>query len=216
MWFDTLFPAHFPALALAHFVALLSPGPDFFLLSGYAIRYRLRGSFAIAIGIAAGNGCYIALAVAGWNGIQHSPRLFSLIELAGAAYLLWIGWQLAHSRPRNGELALTAAARLPSPARQLLLGLGSSLLNPKNALFYFSLMTTILGSAVTLPQHIACGVWMTLVVLVWDSLLAALAGHDWLQRRLLRNLHWIERAAGALLIAFGLILLFNRTVSALV
>ncbi len=33
MVIDALFPAHFPALALAHFVALLSPGPDFFLLA---------------------------------------------------------------------------------------------------------------------------------------------------------------------------------------
>ncbi len=37
-----IFPPAFPSLALAHFVALLSPGPDFFLLVGYAIR--LRGS----------------------------------------------------------------------------------------------------------------------------------------------------------------------------
>lgn len=39
---ELLFPSAFLALALAHFVALLSPGPDFFLLVGYAARYRLR------------------------------------------------------------------------------------------------------------------------------------------------------------------------------
>ncbi len=33
---ELLFPSAFLALALAHFVALLSPGPDFFLLVGYA------------------------------------------------------------------------------------------------------------------------------------------------------------------------------------
>ncbi len=52
----TLFPPAFPALALAHFIALLSPGPDFFLLVGYAVRYRLRGSVGLCLGIAAGNG----------------------------------------------------------------------------------------------------------------------------------------------------------------
>ena len=41
---ELFFPSAFLALALAHFVALLSPGPDFFLLMGYAARYRLRGS----------------------------------------------------------------------------------------------------------------------------------------------------------------------------
>jgi threonine/homoserine/homoserine lactone efflux protein len=48
-------PAAFPLLALSHFVALVSPGPDFFLLAGYAIRYRLRGSAGIGPGIALGN-----------------------------------------------------------------------------------------------------------------------------------------------------------------
>lgn len=52
---STLFPAAFPALALSHFVALLSPGPDFFLLVGYAVRYRIRGSIGLCLGIAAGN-----------------------------------------------------------------------------------------------------------------------------------------------------------------
>ena len=32
---ELFFPSAFLALALAHFVALLSPGPDFFLLTGY-------------------------------------------------------------------------------------------------------------------------------------------------------------------------------------
>lgn len=50
---STLFPAAFPALALSHFVALLSPGPDFFLLVGYAVRYRIRGSIGLCLGIAA-------------------------------------------------------------------------------------------------------------------------------------------------------------------
>ncbi|MDU7100590.1 MAG: LysE family translocator, partial [Enterobacter sp.] len=52
---ELFFPSAFLALALAHFVALLSPGPDFFLLVGYAARYRLRGSAGLCVGIAAGN-----------------------------------------------------------------------------------------------------------------------------------------------------------------
>lgn len=63
---STLFPAVFPALALSHFVALLSPGPDF-LLVGYAVRYRIRGSIGLCLGIAAGNALYIVLAIVGWG-----------------------------------------------------------------------------------------------------------------------------------------------------
>ena len=62
---ELFFPSAFLALALAHFVALLSPGPDFFLLVGYAARYRLRGSAGLCVGIAAGNALYIVLVIIG-------------------------------------------------------------------------------------------------------------------------------------------------------
>ncbi|MHA3944214.1 LysE family transporter, partial [Salmonella enterica subsp. enterica serovar Infantis] len=75
----TLFPPAFPALALAHFMALLSPGPDFFLLVGYAVRY-------------------ILLVVIGSGLLRQTPLLFTIIELLGAAYLLWVGRQLLKSR----------------------------------------------------------------------------------------------------------------------
>ena len=145
---STLFPAAFPALALSHFVALLSPGPDFFLLVGYAVRYRIRGSIGLCLGIAAGNALYIVLAIVGWGLLRQAPLLFLLIELLGAGYLLWIGSLLIRSRPATLAMESVRAAR-PGFGRQLLLGLGSSLLNPKNALFYLALMTSLLGPAVT-------------------------------------------------------------------
>lgn len=198
----TLFPPAFPALALAHFMALLSPGPDFFLLVGYALRFQLRGSVGVCLGIAAGNGFYILLVVIGSGLLRQAPLLFTGIELMGAAYLLWVGRQLLNSRAGTREWQHTASA-LPSLTRQLLLGLGSSLLNPKNALFYLALMTALLGPDVTLVQQAVCGVWMTGVVLLWDLLLIVLIALPQVQRRL-GNLVWkIERAAGGILIGFG-------------
>ncbi|ECG5957563.1 LysE family translocator [Salmonella enterica subsp. enterica] len=198
----TLFPPAFPALALAHFMALLSPGPDFFLLVGYAVRYRLRGSVGLCLGIAAGNGLYILLVVIGSGLLRQTPLLFTIIELLGAAYLLWVGRQLLKSRAGPLEWRYAASA-CPSLAKQLLLGLGSSLLNPKNALFYLALMTALLGPNVTFTQQAICGIWMTSVVLLWDLLLITLIALPQIQGRL-GNLVWkIERAAGGILIAFG-------------
>lgn len=199
----SLFPPAFPALALAHFMALLSPGPDFFLLIGYAIRYRLRGSMGLCFGIAAGNGLYILLVVIGSGLLRQAPLLFTLIELLGAGYLLWVGSQLLKSRAGKREWQHTASSSRPSLVKQLLLGLGSSLLNPKNALFYLALMTALLGPNVTVAQQAICGVWMTSVVLLWDLLLIVLIALPQVQRRL-GNLVWkIERAAGGILIGFG-------------
>ncbi|WP_454741149.1 LysE family translocator [Citrobacter freundii] len=197
-----LFPSAFPALALAHFVALLSPGPDFFLLAGYAVRYRMRGSTGLCVGIAIGNGLYILLAIIGWGILRQLPLLFTIIELLGAIYLLWIGSLLIRSRPQTLTGA-DARSTCPGFGKQLLLGLGSSLLNPKNALFYLALMTALLGPSVTLLQQNMSGIWMTSVVLCWDLLIVMFIGLPQIQRRLTRGILWVERIAGGVLIIFG-------------
>ncbi|MCX8987541.1 LysE family translocator [Citrobacter portucalensis] len=199
---SVLFPSAFPALALAHFVALLSPGPDFFLLVGYATRYRMRGSAGLCVGIAFGNGLYILLAIIGWGILRQLPLLFTVIELLGALYLLWIGSLLVRSRPQT-LTGTDAQSTCPGFGKQLLLGLGSSLLNPKNALFYLALMTALLGPSVTLLQQTMSGIWMTSVVLCWDLLIVMFIGLPQIQRRLSRGILWVERIAGGVLIIFG-------------
>ena len=199
---SVLFPSAFPALALAHFVALLSPGPDFFLLVGYAARYRMRGSAGLCVGIAFGNGLYILLAIIGWGILRQLPLLFTVIELLGALYLLWIGSLLVRSRPQT-LTGTDAQSTCPGFGKQLLLGLGSSLLNPKNALFYLALMTALLGPSVTLLQQTMSGIWMTSVVLCWDLLIVMFIGLPQIQRRLFRGILWVERIAGDVLIIFG-------------
>ncbi len=206
--FDSAFPATFPALAIAHFVALLSPGQDFFLITGHAIRHRLRGSWGICLGIALGNGIYILAALLGWNHLQSSTLLRTIIELGGGLYLTWIGWQLLHAKP--GTTTITAVAQHPGIIKQLILGLNSALLNPKNAFFYMSLMSVVLGRDITPLQQTLCGTWMVGAVLLWDLCVAAFISHPRLQTRLYSHVHRIEQVAGIILLSFAA-LLFSQT-----
>lgn len=173
-----------------------------FLLVGYAVRYRIRVSIGLCLGIAAGNALYIVLAIVGWGLLRQAPLLL-LIELLGAGYLLWIGSLLIRSRPATLAMESVRAAR-PGFGGQLLLGLGSSLLNPKNALFYLALMTSLLGPAVTLLQQTVSGLWMVSVVFFWDLLLVSAIALPQIQRRLGAIVWRVERAAGAILMLFGL------------
>lgn len=204
-FFSFLIPASFPALALAHFFALISPGPDFFLVVGHAARSRLRGTIFICAGIALGNALYIALAVAGWSAIRNFPVLYTGLELAGAAYLIWMGVMLLRSSRKPVELHLHNAKSL-TPSGQLVVGLGSALLNPKNAVFYLTLMTVIIGPEATLPQQAFAGTWMTLLVFAWDVGLAAAISLPKLQETLQRKIPWIEGTAGCVLILLAVAL----------
>lgn len=202
--YATLFPATFPALALAHFLALLSPGPDFFCIVGHAVRLRLRGSAFICLGIALGNAAYILLVVAGWAGLREIPALYRAVELAGGCYLGWLGFQLLKSS-RSGRQIRLEGEEGPPPDRaaQLAKGLGSALLNPKNAIFYLTLMTGILGAEATLVQQAAAGVWMVSVVLIWDLCLAAGIAHPRIQKALTRKIPLIEGLAGLVLLVLA-------------
>ena len=204
---STLIPAAFPALALAHFLALLSPGPDFFLIIGHAVRHRLRGALFICLGIALGNALYICLAVSGWSVMRQVPSLYRFVELAGAGYLAWLGFLLLREsrNATSGEGSLATGEVSPlSPASQLLTGLGSALLNPKNAIFYLTLMTVILGPTATLPQQTFAGIWMTLLVFAWDAALAAAISLPGAQRALEKRIPLIEGLAGLTLSGIAL------------
>ncbi|MCE0494994.1 LysE family translocator [Vibrio salinus] len=204
-----LLPAAFPALVFAHFVALLSPGQDFFLIVAHSVRYRLRGSRYICVGIAIGNAVYIAIAILGWTTIRSNTVIFSVIETLGAIYLVWIGFKLMKSQPYETISDAEVLKLAPSVTRQLLLGLNSALLNPKNALFYMSLMVVILGREVSVLQQVSCGVWMFLAVLLWDLFIAAIIGRPRVQTYLKQCIHLIERGAGFVLICFGVSLFLS-------
>lgn len=196
-------PRRLPSVSPVPLCRPAQPGPRFFLLVGYAVRYRIRGSLGLCLGIAAGNALYIVLAIVGWGLLRQAPLLFLLIELLGAGYLLWIGSLLIRSRPAAMAVESVRASR-PGFGKQLLLGLGSSLLNPKNALFYLALMTSLLGPAVTLLQQTVSGLWMVSVVFFWDLLLVSAIALPQVQRRLSAIVWRVERAAGAILMLFGL------------
>lgn len=201
-------PSTFAALALAHFLALLSPGPDFFLVIGHAVRHHLRGTLFICIGIALGNAVYIIIAIAGWSAIKHSPLIYRSLEIAGAVYLLWMGYMLIRASRYSTTLTINNSSSLP-PFKQLCIGLGSALLNPKNAVFYLTLMTVIIGAEATLSQQVFSGVWMALLVLAWDTGLAAAISHPRAQRILESKIPFIEGIAGIFLVflAFSFVII---------
>lgn len=89
--------SEFFALALIHFLAVVSPGPDLAITTANSIRYGRKIGVLTAIGIGCGISIHVIYSLAGLSFLQNHPLLFSLIRLAGAGYLLYLAYLLLKS-----------------------------------------------------------------------------------------------------------------------
>ena len=197
----------FLLIASAHFMALLSPGPDFFLILQTSLRMPLRYALAVCCGIAAANGVYLFFAVTSLEMIREMTSLMLILKYMGGAYLLYIGILLLKAPARSiAEQESANFLRTRHVGKQFLVGFMSAILNPKNAVFYLSLFTLMVSPETPLDLRAAYGVWMTGVVLVWDMLLASLLSGKKVKQRLGKWVFFLEKAAGGLLAFFGIML----------
>lgn len=200
----------FILIASAHFVALLSPGPDFFLVIQAALRMPLRYGFAICSGIAAANGVYLFLAVFGLEAIREQSWLVTFLRYSGSCYLIYIGILLLKAPPQLQAHRTTSSPLLRHHlGQQFLLGFLSGILNPKNMIFYLSLFTVMVSAETGLTTRCLYALWMASVVLFWDSLLVLLVQKTGFQSILDNKIFFLEKISGVMLILIGTTLPFS-------
>jgi len=196
---------------VASLVLIVTPGQDMVLVMSRSVAQGAAAGVATAAGVSVGLVGHTLLATLGLGAIlRTSEWLFIALKLFGAAYLLYLGFGLL--RTRNTELIVQAAPRR-SLRRLFFDGALSNVSNPKIAVFYFAF----------LPQFVLPGAaHPTLAVFVLGLLFAALtflvkgpvgfsAGllSGWLRSRP-QVLAWLYRSSGAVLIALGVKLAFER------
>jgi len=190
----------FLTLTSVYFLALLSPGQDFFLILRNALQYGYKTAWWNCLGIALGNALYIALAYLGHGLLLDYPLLLPIIELGGAIFLIYLGYILINApKPKFLQTLHT-----PKPSRQKLLSAGffSALLNPKNTLFYLSILFTIVSFETSLHVRIFYALWMIVLLLAWDMAVALFFGNT----KALKLLPWLnplQKIVGVFLALFG-------------
>jgi threonine/homoserine/homoserine lactone efflux protein len=190
----------FLAVAVAHFLALLIPGVDFFLIARTAMTSGWRNASGVCVGIAAANAILITAAFSGLSLISD-PVILNVVQAAGGVFLTYVGVAFLRARASAGLVELPRAART-TWWKNLGLGLASGLLNPKNALFYISLAAALTG--VTPVSLVLYGAWMVTIVFAWDLFVAIALGSERALTGLSRVLPWLTKLAGGFLVVLGL------------
>jgi threonine/homoserine/homoserine lactone efflux protein len=125
----------FPVFLAAGIVLSLTPGPDTFYILGRSLGQGAMAGIASALGIASGLVVHTFLAALGLSTfLAASPTTFTIIRLAGAAYLVYLGWRMLWQHPQ-GAVSSACISRTGMLAiyRQ---GVLTNMLNPKIALFF--------------------------------------------------------------------------------
>ena len=200
----------FVLIASAHFLALLSPGPDFFLIMQASLRLPIRYALAVCAGITAANALYLLVAVFSLEVVRETTWLMILLKYLGALYLVILGIMLLKTQRRNleqqGPVNFLQVHHL---GKQFLIGFMSALLNPKNIIFYLALFTAMVSDKTGFVLRCLYALWMTLVVLAWDSGIVMVIGRDRVRAWLGRSVFIFEKVSGVMLTLFGLLLSFT-------
>lgn len=175
----------FVVIAVTHFLALLSPGPDFFLLLTTLLRYSHRAARRVAWGVALGNALILGVLMLLNTLGQLSSNFLLGLRYVGALYLFYLSGVCIRYAHHHLKLEQPACQQVNVDVSwQSLIGQGlqSSLLNPKNWMFYSSLMI-LLPQQISIVYKIAVSIWMVMMVLIWNmGVVAWLTRSQWLQR----------------------------------
>jgi threonine/homoserine/homoserine lactone efflux protein len=194
-------------LAACGVLAILTivPGPDMALVTKRAVASNWQDGLRTVGGITTGLLVWGLLTVVGLAAIvAASVTAYTVVKLAGAAYLVFIGARSLLASRREGprypvEIASSQAGK---PWRA---GLLSNLLNPKMAVFYTGLLPTL--GPPDLPPYIG----MTLLILVHAAFTLVCLGsyvmllgkvHFFIERPVIHRT--IDRVTGVVLIGLGM------------
>ncbi|MEM6162621.1 threonine export protein RhtC [Erwinia sp. P6884] len=204
----------FLTVALVHFIALMSPGPDFFFVSQTAASRSRKEAMYGVLGITLGIVIWAGVALMGLHLIlQKMAWLHQVIMVGGGLYLLWMGWQMLRSARRqhlqpSGQPE--AEVPLAGKGRSFLKGFLTNLSNPKAVIYFGSVFSLFVGDDVGAGERWGLFLLIVAETFIWFSLVASIFALPVMRRGYQRLAKWIDGVAGVLFAGFGLHLILSR------
>lgn len=202
----------FGKVAIAHLLAVASPGPDFALVVKQSLAHGRRTAVWTSLGIGTGILLHITYCLLGIALLLQSSELwFTVVKFAGAAYLAWMGIQALRARPHAGNpTGVTTTHKTPRPHGAFVTGfLTNALGNPKATLFFLALFTVVINPHTPRWIQAGYGLWMAVATAGWFTVVAFMFTQERIRRPFLQHGHWIDRALGFVFIAFAASLVWS-------
>jgi len=204
------------AFFAACWVIALSPGSGAVLSMTHGLAYGVRGASATIAGLEAGVAVTLLVAGAGVGALLvASATAFTVVKVAGAVYLIWLGWRqwvapvLPDAAPAaaarsGGGAAVSVTAPLPSVRQRFALGFFTNVTNPKGIVFMVAVLPQFIDPLqslwLQLPLMMVTAVAVDVIVMHGYAFLASRA-QRWLATAKARRTQ--NRVFGGVLMAMG-------------
>jgi len=184
----------------------ISPGPDTVLIVSRSASQGWRAGLVAVAGIGTGVCVHIFAAALGVSALlATSATAFTLVKLAGAAYLVYLGVKmLLAKRPEHGVVAQQVSAA--SFGTIFLQGFVTNVLNPKVALFFLAFVPQFIAvdAANKALAFVILGFIFNLNGMLWCVFLAISAGFAGKKMKVSPLVaFWLNKSIGALFVALG-------------
>ncbi|MHC8491372.1 LysE family translocator [Thalassospira sp. SM2505] len=211
------------AVGIITLLAVISPGPDFAMVTRIALARGRRAGVLCAIGIGSGVSVHLTYTLIGL-GVVFASNVWVLNSLRylGAGYLIWLGmsalWpdiRVIFGRRRhlkNVNVRVTTMSNAPKPDQNrnnadrhaFWTGFACNALNPKTMLFIVSLFSQVISPNTPILQEIGYGFYIAACHMIWFALVAIALTLPAVQARMAAIKTWIERAVGLCLAGLGI------------
>lgn len=201
----------FLMITLVIALMVMSPGPDFAVVVKNSLTFGRSSGLYAALGIALACLCHVAINLLGIGVIiSQSMVLFNLMKILGATYLIYLGYKGLGAKKILGQDLKPISMEVKKDQAGFYSGFITCMMNPKACLFFLSFFSVILSPNIKIHTQVFYGVWVSLLAMVWFSLVALFFTSPILGKVLQANKHWLERITGGVLILLGLKLLSSE------
>lgn len=160
------------------FLAIMSPGPDFFMILKNSLSYSRREGVFTALGITVGSGILFSLSLFGVGVIvAQSKVLFTIIKIAGALYLLYLAVMSIMAKVSIHEpQLLDKTNNKTNDFASFKMGLICNMTNPKAMMFMVSLSSYVTTHGNVKLDSMAIIIGSMILTQAWFSSISGIFG----------------------------------------
>lgn len=202
--------SEFLSVALVHILAVMSPGPDFAIVTKNSLVYSRKSGVLSALGIGMGILVHVTYSVIGVAVIlSKTPALLTVIQYIGAGYLIYLGYLSLSDKYHASKQSSSHTSHDISPFEAIKNGFITNVTNPNATLFFLSIYTTLISKQTPFVIRSLYGLEMSVATFAWFSVVALIFSHPLIKTRISGVQFYIEKIMGVALILLALKIIFH-------